>query len=253
MTKNNKPVLSILIDKDKRDRFAEFSRRNNLSMGYLVNQAIDRMLETDSIDTSPIIYRQSVATTPLVDSQTIAMSRSDVENLIKTYVDSLGGSINSVGSTDSNSSVGISIEDVERMINNGVEPLAERLNGIETYTHSQFAAVRDELKALSDCSVTTESIAVPIATKIAHNQTKTEGEPEWVNKDNRRFYLKLVGNSELIAKATEEIERHPNDNKSLAESLVKVGIHKQDGTAFDSASTSRIKGVVKNLNTPEPI
>ena len=62
-----------------------------------------------------------------------------------------------------------------------------------------------------------------------------------------------MGNSELIAKATEEIERHPNDNKSLAESLVKVGIHKQDGTAFDSASMSRIKGVVKNLNTPQPI
>ena len=63
----------------------------------------------------------------------------------------------------------------------------------------------------------------------------------------------LVGNSELLTRATEEIERHPSDNKSLAESLVKSGIHKQDGTAFDSASVSRIKGVVKNLNTPQPI
>jgi hypothetical protein len=30
---------------------------------------------------------------------------------------------------------------------------------------------------------------------------------------------------------------------------VKLGLQKQDGTPLDSASMSRIKGVVKNLNT----
>jgi hypothetical protein len=48
---------------------------------------------------------------------------------------------------------------------------------------------------------------------------------------------------------TNSIELHPADNKALAESLVSAGFHKADGAALDSASMSRIKGVVKNLVT----
>jgi hypothetical protein len=60
----------------------------------------------------------------------------------------------------------------------------------------------------------------------------------------------LVNDSELLAKVAELIELHPTDNKVLAESLVSVGLHKANGTALDSASMSRIKKVVLNLNTP---
>jgi hypothetical protein len=48
----------------------------------------------------------------------------------------------------------------------------------------------------------------------------------------------------------DRFEMHPTDNKALAESLVSVGLHKADGTALDTASMSRIKKVVLNLNTP---
>jgi hypothetical protein len=58
-----------------------------------------------------------------------------------------------------------------------------------------------------------------------------------------------VNDSELLAKVTNSIELHPTDNKALAESLVSVGLRKADGTALDSASMSRIKKVVFNLNT----
>jgi hypothetical protein len=85
--------------------------------------------------------------------------------------------------------------------------------------------------------------------QIKKGKPKPEGEPSWVNQENRRFYLKLVDDSELLAKARSAIDLHPTDNKALAESLVIAGLHKQDGTAFDSASTSRIRGVVKNLST----
>lgn len=72
---------------------------------------------------------------------------------------------------------------------------------------------------------------------------------DWVTTDNRRFYTKLVNDSELLAKVTNSIALHPADNKALAESLVKLGLQKQDGTPLDSASMSRIKGVFKNRNT----
>jgi hypothetical protein len=70
-----------------------------------------------------------------------------------------------------------------------------------------------------------------------------------VTKDNRRFYLKLVNNSELLNKVAQVIPRYPKDNSALAAALVEVGWSKGDGTAFDTASISRVKKVVECLNS----
>jgi hypothetical protein len=243
MGKNTKPMLTVLVEGDKLQQFRDYALSKEVSMGWVVNRLLDRVLsgELDVMGDSPSTEKAR----GYVENTSTGLTREDVEIMIKSSILNLN-----IASIDSSA-----IEELTRVsIEIALEPIKQSVSELETYTRSQFAAVRDEIKrAISDRSVTTESIAVPITPKIAPNQTKIEDEPEWVNKDNRRFYLKLVGNSELIAKATEEIERHPNDNKSLAECLVKVGIHKQDGTAFDSASMSRIKGVVKNLNTPQPI
>jgi hypothetical protein len=60
-----------------------------------------------------------------------------------------------------------------------------------------------------------------------------------------------VNDSESLAKVTNSIELHPTDNKALAESLVSVGFHKGDGTALGSDSMSRIRKVLRHLNTPD--
>jgi hypothetical protein len=73
------------------------------------------------------------------------------------------------------------------------------------------------------------------------------GEPDWVNSDNRRFYAKLVNDPVVVGKVAEAIAQYPKDNKALATSLVEMGLHKNDGTALDSASMSRIKAVVGHL------
>ena len=110
-----------------------------------------------------------------------------------------------------------------------VEALGELIAEIQEYTQSQFAAVRDELKkALSDRAVIpTDAIAkaAPLPSKTKPN----ENEPEWVNSDNRGFYKKLVGNSELLDKVAEAIDSASGNNAVLAESLVRLGFHKQDG------------------------
>jgi hypothetical protein len=77
---------------------------------------------------------------------------------------------------------------------------------------------------------------------------KPADEPDWVTADNRRFYKKLANDPVLVGKVAEAIAQHPKDNSALAESLVAIGLHKQDGTALDSASISRIKTVASGLN-----
>lgn len=77
---------------------------------------------------------------------------------------------------------------------------------------------------------------------------KPEDVPDWVTTDNRRFYKKLANDPVLVGKVMEAIAQHPKDNSALAESLVGVGLHKQDGTALDSASTSRIRTVASRLS-----
>jgi hypothetical protein len=98
-------------------------------------------------------------------------------------------------------------------------------------------------------SISTEQVHSRQVSTTANKQ-QPEEEPDWVNNYNRRFYIKLINDLDLLAKVAESIERHPTDNKALAENLVSVGLHKGDGTALDSASMSRIKKVVLNLNTP---
>jgi hypothetical protein len=58
MGKNTKPILSVLVDEDKKDKFAELARRHKYSMGWILNDCIDRMLAADSMD----IYRGSAST-----------------------------------------------------------------------------------------------------------------------------------------------------------------------------------------------
>lgn len=85
MAKNNKPILSILIDEDKRVKFADLARRNALSMSYLVNKAIDKMLEADSIELN---YGESPITSLGYNSESLSagMAKADVEELIKLSI-----------------------------------------------------------------------------------------------------------------------------------------------------------------------
>ncbi len=91
--------------------------------------------------------------------------------------------------------------------------------------------------------------AQPYQVSATENKQKLEEEPDWVNNHNRRFYLKLINDPDLLVRVAELIELHPTENKALAESLISTGLHKENGTALDSASITRIKKVMLNLNT----
>jgi hypothetical protein len=138
MAKNSKPILSVLIDEDKRTKFADLARRHSLSMGYLVNKAVDRMLELDSID----IYGESTRSPQPPNIGTSSIDITDVENLINT----------SIANLDLKSIIAAQLPptetppDIEQIVKEQVEPLADLITELEAYTRSQIDTIRTELK-----------------------------------------------------------------------------------------------------------
>ena len=144
-SKNSKPILSILIDEDKRSRFSELARQNNLSMGWLVNQAIDKMLESGSIN----IYTSSVNLT------------EDVTITSAGYIDKL----------DKLEKHLASIPDIEVILNNSIgnvniqiEALEKRLGLSEKWAANQAEEIEQLKKAISDRAneISLDSIANPL-------------------------------------------------------------------------------------------
>ena len=189
MTKNNKPILSILIDDDKRVKFAALARRNSLSMSYLVNQAIDRMLEADSIDSSIVTSVGTSAGTSIdssvggmiqtieelvkssiesmnieelvksyVDTHKTSIEPTDIEKLVKSYVDTHSFSIGTMDEVkrlivaSSNELLELipsdipTLETIKAEIEHSIAPIENSIVELETYTRSQLATMRDELK-----------------------------------------------------------------------------------------------------------
>jgi hypothetical protein len=138
MAKNSKPILSVLIDEDKRTKFADLARRHSLSMGYLVNKAVDRMLELDSID----IYGESTRSPQPSNIGASSIDITDVENLINT----------SIANLDLKSIIAAQLPptetppDIEQIVKEQVEPLADLITELEAYTRSQLDTIRTELK-----------------------------------------------------------------------------------------------------------
>jgi hypothetical protein len=102
-----------------------------------------------------------------------------------------------------------------------------------------YAEITELKKALNDLTISRLMIKAPIAASI----TPTI----WVTDDNRKFYRVLVKDSELLTKVANAISENPNSNADLAQSLIELGFHQQDGTKLGTTPTSRIKTVVKHL------
>jgi hypothetical protein len=84
MGKNNKPILSVLVDEDKKEKFAELARRSKYSMAWLLNDCIDRMLAADSIH----IYSDSIGVSVGVSPEPpSAISRTDIEDIARGSIE----------------------------------------------------------------------------------------------------------------------------------------------------------------------
>ena len=238
MGKNTKPMLTVLVEGISSNSFRDYALSKEVSMGWVVNRLLDRVLygELDVIGDTPSrgVARENI------EHISTGLTREDVEKMIKSSISSLD-----IPSMDSND-----IEELTRVsIEIALEPIRESVLKLQADTQSQFEAVRDELKAISDRAVEVPAAIAKTPTNSNKTKPRTGDVPDWVNSDNRRFYVKLVGNMELLDKVSEAIDSASGNNTVLAESLVVLGFHKQDGNALGSDSISRIRKVVSNLKT----
>jgi hypothetical protein len=217
MGKNSKPILSVLVDEEKKERFADLARRNKYSMGWLLNDCIDRMLQADSIS----IYRDSTGDTEnSLNTQPDNNTGTNIEELVKSYVDnylntsSIGSQLSSsptpsredieemintsIGNADIDKLVkpSIGVSDVERIVNTSIgiaiEPITKTITELETYTRGRF----EELEP--------RSIATVTPTKDKDPSTKT-----WVE------FFKMVGIDALTASEAQKKENIDTRTKQI--------------------------------------
>ena len=170
MGKNTKPMLTVLVEGDKLQQFRDYALSKEVSMGWVVNRLLDRVLsgELDVMGDPPSIGAtreniESVSTgltredvesmiKSSIDNQLVDSNRDYIQELIKSCIDSLG-----ISSTGTNNIEGITRVSIEVAL----EPIKESVNELEAYTRSQFAAVRDELRVSRGDNRATDAVAVP--------------------------------------------------------------------------------------------
>ncbi len=144
--------LSVIVAEDKLAKFKKFSQGINLSMGYLLNQAIDRYLANNS--TEIFNTPTGIPTTPIGNNtHPVTPKEDNIEELINTTIETY------LSNKPLNDRLSIGIDEVKHLIKTSIDsieleasidvkvtPLVEQLAELEIYTRSQVEAVRSELK-----------------------------------------------------------------------------------------------------------
>jgi hypothetical protein len=215
MGKNNKPILSVLVDADKKERFADLARQHKQSMGWVLNDCIDRMLAAGSID----IYVDSIGSTGNSQkSEKVGVSALDIEEIIKTYA-STHLDIPSIDSGNVEELVRASIE-------TALQPINESVRELETYTQSEFAAVRDELKKAIGGHVATDAIANQTTVSQIFDEREEEPESTPTAQTPNSDYLDRLG--ELVGTGM--------NTREIAQKLTDEGFTNREGGAISRKS-----------------
>jgi hypothetical protein len=234
MAKNNKPILSVLVDEEKKERFSALAKEHNYSMGWLLNQAIDKMLEAGTIH----IYRDSIASTP----PNIAPS-ADIEELVRSYVEK------------------------------AITPLSNEYVQRDSWDdlRADVADLREQLTEVkADCDLTTEGIQRLIADAISRAQITATGKASIATTGNpsqkakpataqggqssaqeaeiQKWVRRLEASPELRAAIEEGLNQNLT-GKGLTEFVFAQGFGANDNTkAFDASAAARMRGAIEYLN-----
>jgi hypothetical protein len=149
--KNNKPMLTVLVEGDKLQRFRDYAQSQSVSMGWIVNQLVDRVLAGE-LDPKGQPSSIGISTgTPRghelppaadidrmvrfsIDNQLVGSNRDYIEELIKNYIDSLD--MSSTGKLDIESMVSISIEMASEPIAHSIEELRSELSEVSEFARN---------------------------------------------------------------------------------------------------------------------
>jgi hypothetical protein len=242
MGKNNKPILSVLVDADKKEQFADLARAHKQSMGWLLNDCIDRMLAANSID----IYSNSVGNIEnVLKSDKAGITALDVEEIVKTYVSN---------HSDKNS-IGMTREYIESIIKSYVD--TDKLNDVVSARINEAIdkqvrplierSVADELlKVSSDVIVLEELVKVNIA-PIAGRLTELEKQFADLNKPSdevQAIITKFEKEPELRARVASGLKQG-FVGTALNDWLVDGGFVNAKGGNHAAARLSKFKAAIE--------
>ncbi|WP_373538783.1 hypothetical protein [Chamaesiphon sp.] len=149
--------LSVIVAEDKLTKFKRFSQSINLSMGYLLNQAIDRYLANNSTE----IFSTSTGIPTTIGNNTLSVTvrDGDIEELVNTTIKAylLNNPVGYLSKVDIEELINTTIEsklDKSSIgiaeVDNRITPLIKSISELETYSQDQFKQVREELRAIAD-------------------------------------------------------------------------------------------------------
>jgi hypothetical protein len=149
MGKNTKPMLTVLVEENKLQQFRDYALSKEVSMGWVVNKLLDRVLSGELVVSEDSYSTGNVSTglsrdevegmieASLENTSTTNLDINEIENLIKTYIDKLD--LKGMSQADTP-------PDIEQIVKEQVEPLADLITELEAYTRSQLDTLRNDLK-----------------------------------------------------------------------------------------------------------
>jgi hypothetical protein len=215
MGDNKKPILSVLVDEEKKRLFADLARAHNYSMGWLLNQAIDKMLEAGTIH----IYRDSVA--PIDGVVPKPLPSSDIEEVVRRYVDKANESI---------------IDDLLNLQAQVSELTTNRDNCDDL--RADVADLREQLAKLT---------TIPMAKKPTIKTALTTTEP---SKDIQAKINLLEDDPQLFARLKSGIEKELS-NAELGQWLDDGGFRNTKDETYKIDSVSRFRRALEYLTNPK--
>jgi hypothetical protein len=216
MGDNKKPILSVLVDEDKKRLFADLARAHNYSMGWLLNQAIDKMLEAGTIH----IYRDSVP--PIDGVAPNPLPSTDIEDVVRKYVDKATSSM---------------ADELLNLQTKLAELTIDRDNWDDL--RADVADLREQLAQLT----TTAKKPQPLATKAA----STTGE---TNPEIRKVAARLEKEPKLKARVAEGVNQGLTGS-ALGQWLADGGFLNKNGGVYEGASNSRFRLAIEYLNNAD--
>ncbi len=216
MGDNKKPILSVLVDEDKKRLFADLARAHNYSMGWLLNQAIDKMLEAGTI----YIYRDSVA--PIDGAVPKPLPSNDIEEVVRKYVDKANESI---------------IDDLLNLQAQVSEITANRDNWDNM--RAEVADLREQLAKLT---------AIPTAKKPHSPAIRTTSASGEVNSEVLKVANRLQREPDLKSAVIDGLAAGHTGEK-LGQYLADKGFLNGNGGKYTGASNSRFRLAIEHLNS----
>jgi hypothetical protein len=148
-----------------------------------------------------------------IENTSMGLTREDVGRMIESSISSLN-----IPSRDSSD-----LEEMTRAsIEVALEPINISIDELEAYARSQFAAVRDELKAVASCAVEIPvSLAEPLQQSIASTRTLPRQEKPHVDGNTKTWgeFFKMVGIEAMTA-----VEAQKKQDTDTRTKQIEIGL-----------------------------